>query len=248
MIELVYAVVYALSYIVYALMYHVHALLDILWHVPWLGADLRSTADLRVPRHLAVVFAWPNASRKAVHAALEDVWRLVQWCKQVGVAELTIYDKKGLLAEAVNALPDADNKTHIGLEAHFGLNARGEMPSARRLLIPSTSVDVPLHLSLLSHRDDKTALTFAMQHCQPITPSGVDKSFLAHSPMLSAPDILMVCDAHGGPPRLHGFPCWTVRLTTIGSLPSWSVLRSWTPMHFLDTLKLYTSAEQRHGA
>lgn len=275
MVSPAYRLVSVLLHAVYVLFYYTRLLVDVIRHVSWAHADtLPALKALRAPNHLAVVFAWTNPTAKRLNAACKDVLRLATWCAAVGTSELTVYDADGLLARAFLAHKDKElcldspllmssslssftalsSKHTLLLRIHVGSHEKSDLSQTMTVRVPCDHVYVQsdtVRLNMMSQKDDKQALVQAINSCGDadlITPAAVNERVLRMGPMRTVPEVLMLCDQQGGPPCLHGFPCWLVRLTMIGALPSWSILGRWTSAHFMDTLRLYTAAEQRHGA
>jgi len=232
--------------------------MDILHHWSWQRDTVPHVDGFDVPQHLAVVFSLPTQTQNdtdvaSLHAAADDVLRLVQWSALAGIAELTVYDKDGLLARVVADRLRRKSNVHgwATMQVHLGQ----AMVEPKRLVcpVPPPSIRGPprqshVQVNLLSAADDKPALLNAFQNTGTWVPHAVSHTLYESGPMTCEPSILMVCGDTMPVPRLHGFPAWSLRITTVGSLPSWAFLRRWTPDHFLDTLRLYTATEQRHGA
>lgn len=265
MAAVLYAVLFCLLHTVYGLCKYICTLVQTApYRIRCLNDVLPSLDRYRKPTHLAVVFVWethqtalgesPTHMRQQVHKAMLDVYRLVEWCAAAGIAELSVYDEQGLLREAAQAL--SPSASPALMDVHMGLDTQGQYPPPFAYSpSPSALCDKALHqphvrVNVLSARDDKPALVQAVNTLPtiPITSSHISSALRHAGAMATEPDVLMVCDPCIRPPELHGFPCWCLRLTTIGSLPSWAHTREWMPTHFLDTLRLYTMAEQRHGA
>lgn len=261
MVHFVHALVYALCHTIYTIYYYLKLFLNTISHASWGHSDTLPPYidNLRAPQHLAVVFAWSTFNPNKVYTALQDVYRLAAWCTTVGTQELTVYDEDGYLAQAIYKTPepkaDAQAPTLL-VDVHFGAETAKDFNQKNPLhmrypLSPKSQVPRhQVHVNILTKKDDKPVLTRALEATRifGFTMSEVTKQLLSIGPIQSMPDMLVVCDERAGPPCLHGFPCWMVRVTTIQSLPTWSLLGHWTSRHFVDTLKLYTSAEQRYGA
>lgn len=260
MASLLHAFVHWLLYTWFAIGQVCARAIDVLRHWSWNRSAVPTVNGFDIPRHLAVVFAWPskapnNTTLANVNAAVEDVVRLAQWSALAGIAELTMYDRDGLLARIFakpSRLPSSDTNDWASMEIHFG-RIVSQSPSSVRPLPQPVSYASPARISrvrvnLLSAADDKPALIDAFKHTKTWEPSAVSHTLYQAGPMSCEPSILMVCGDTAPAPHLHGFPAWSLRITTMGSLPSWAYLQRWTPAHFLDTLRLYTATEQRHGA
>lgn len=235
--------------------------------------QLRSLPDGPVPAHLAVAYGWATPlsawGEKAQMAALKrlmhDVDLLVQWCALAGVPELSLYDAEGWLAgimrtrlsrasrasEDLLTLADDEGYTSVRVTVFLGTGEAGQAWSVPLMQGERMNGRVvhAVHLNILSSYDDKQALVNVMDMMDgAVTPSRVDEALKIGGPLTCAPDVLMVCSDRRGPPALHGFPCWPLRLTTIGTLHAWPHMGRWTAMDFRDTLHLYAKTEQRHGA
>ena len=261
MVHFVHALVYALCHTIYTIYYYLKLCLNTTSHASWATSDvLPSYIDqLRAPPHLAVIFAWTSFKPNKVYNALQDVRRLAAWCAAVGTRELTVYDEDGYLAQAISQTSDPKagaQAPNLLVDAHFGAETAKDFhqknPIAIRYPLSPTfhGPRLKMHVNVLTKKDDKLVLSRALESTREsgFTSSEVSRQLLSIGPMQSMPDMLVVCDERAGPPCLHGFPCWMVRITTIRSLPTWSLLGRWTPKHFVDTLNTYTSAEQRYGA
>lgn len=261
MVHFVHALVYALCHTIYTIYYYLKLCLNTISHASWATSDvLPSYIDqLRAPPHLAVIFAWTSFKPNKVYNALQDVRRLAAWCAAVGTRELTVYDEDGYLAQAISQTSDPKagaQAPNLLVDAHFGAETAKDFhqknPIAIRYPLSPTfhGPRLKMHVNVLTKKDDKLVLSRALESTREsgFTSSEVSRQLLSIGPMQSMPDMLVVCDERAGPPCLHGFPCWMVRITTIRSLPTWSLLGRWTPKHFVDTLNTYTSAEQRYGA
>ena len=261
MVHFVHALVYALCHTIYTIYYYLKICLNTISHASWATSDvLPSYIDqLRAPPHLAVIFAWTSFKPNKVYNALQDVRRLAAWCAAVGTRELTVYDEDGYLAQAISQTSDPKagaQAPNLLVDAHFGAETAKDFhqknPIAIRYPLSPTfhGPRLKMHVNVLTKKDDKLVLSRALESTREsgFTSSEVSRQLLSIGPMQSMPDMLVVCDERAGPPCLHGFPCWMVRITTIRSLPTWSLLGRWTPKHFVDTLNTYTSAEQRYGA
>lgn len=261
MVHFVHALVYALCHTIYTIYYYLKLCLNTISHASWASSDvLPSYIDqLRAPPHLAVIFAWTSFKPNKVYNALQDVRRLAAWCAAVGTRELTVYDEDGYLAQAISQTSDPKagaQAPNLLVDAHFGAETAKDFhqknPIAIRYPLSPTfhGPRLKMHVNVLTKKDDKLVLSRALESTREsgFTSSEVSRQLLSIGPMQSMPDMLVVCDERAGPPCLHGFPCWMVRITTIRSLPTWSLLGRWTPKHFVDTLNTYTSAEQRYGA
>ena len=261
MVHFVHALVYALCHTIYTIYYYLKLCLNTISHASWATSDVLPAYNdnLRAPPHLAVIFAWSSFEPCKVYNALQDVRRLAAWCAAAGTRELTVYDEDGYLAQALSKT--ADPKLHeqaptLLVDIHFGAETakdfRQKNPIAMRYPLSPTfhGPRLKMHVNILTKKDDKPVLARALESTREsgFTTSEVSRQLLRIGPMQSIPDMLVVCDERAGPPCLHGFPCWMVRITTIQPLPTWSLLGRWTPRHFIDTLKTYTSAEQRYGA
>jgi hypothetical protein len=55
--------------------------------------DLADKRWTKVPRHLAVVLAPSKWSRRGGEE--KQVMRLIEWCRQLGIPQLTVYDREG---------------------------------------------------------------------------------------------------------------------------------------------------------
>lgn len=261
MVHFVHALVYALCHTIYTIYYYLKLCLNTISHASWATSDvLPSYIDqLRAPPHLAVIFAWTSFKPNKVYNALQDVRRLAAWCAAVGTRELTVYDEDGYLAQAISQTSDPKagaQAPNLLVDAHFGAETAKDFhqknPIAIRYPLSPTfhGPRLKMHVNVLTKKDDKLVLSRALESTREsgFTSREVSRQLLSIGPMQSMPDMLVVCDERAGPPCLHGFPCWMVRITTIRSLPTWSLLGRWTPKHFVDTLNTYTSAEQRYGA
>lgn len=261
MVHFVHALVYTLCHIIYNVYFYLKLFLNTISHASWGHSDsLPPCIDtLRAPQHLAVVFAWSTFNPNKVHAALQDVYRLAAWCATVGTQELTVYDEDGYLAQVIYHTSKPKAETHaptLLVDLFFGTETAKNLTQKDPLRIryplsPRSHVSRhQMHVNILTNKDDKPVLTRALDatRISALTTNEVSKQLLSMGPMRSMPDMLVICDESAGPPCLHGFPCWMVRITTIQSLPTWSLLGHWTSRHFVDTLKLYTLAEQRYGA
>lgn len=261
MVHFVHTLVYALCHTIYTIYYYLKLCLNTISHASWATSDvLPSYIDqLRAPPHLAVIFAWTSFKPNKVYNALQDVRRLAAWCAAVGTRELTVYDEDGYLAQAISQTSDPKagaQAPNLLVDAHFGAETAKDFhqknPIAIRYPLSPTfhGPRLKMHVNVLTKKDDKLVLSRALESTREsgFTSSEVSRQLLSIGPMQSMPDMLVVCDERAGPPCLHGFPCWMVRITTIRSLPTWSLLGRWTPKHFVDTLNTYTSAEQRYGA
>lgn len=228
--------------------------MEVLRHWSWQRHAVPLVEGLAIPRHLAVVFVWPaRAQDSHVRAAQADIPRLAQWSALSGIAELTVYDTDGVLARLYAGRTTASTRdAWAAMEVHLGRGISSStsfslpLPPPRRYEAPPRQPRV--RVNLISAADDKPALVAAFQATDTWEPHALSHTLYHAGVMTSEPDILMVCGDTAPAPRLHGFPAWTLRLTTLGSLPSWAYVRRWTPVHFLDTLRLYTATEQRHGA
>lgn len=233
--------------------------MDVLRHWSWRHDAIPRVDGFDIPQHLAVVFSWPTEVLKgdalaSVNAAARDVLRLAQWSALAGIAELTVYDKEGLLARifADRSRRSADMDGWATMEVHMGRAMTGtgwfEHPVARPPSYQGPARQSLVRVNLLSAADDKPALVDALRNTGAWEPSAISHTLSRTGPMSCDPGILMVCGDKAPAPCLHGFPAWSLRITTVGSLPSWAYLQRWTPAHFLDTLRLYAATEQRHGA
>jgi len=62
----------------------------------------------RVPRHLAILFV-PDTEfdeKTIEHCIIESIQKSINWCQQVGVRELTVYDAEGIILSNVGLLRD----------------------------------------------------------------------------------------------------------------------------------------------
>ncbi|WFD29251.1 hypothetical protein MSPP1_000258 [Malassezia sp. CBS 17886] len=192
-------------------------------------------------------------------SAAADVARLVQWCATAGTRELSVYDKSGVLrarlctgdaACAMDAMAEPC-ATHT-VTAHV---RDGGCRDANVTLHLTPSQGAPprdkcaVRVNVLSALDDKPAIA---QACSAIPTPSPDVRMLDHaiehlSPMTRPPDVIAVCGGGARAVQLHGFPCWTLRVSEIAYVSTWSSVGRWTAAHFCDTIRQYSRGEQRFG-
>lgn len=64
------------------------------------SVDLARKRWTKVPKHLAVVLApvqWRAGSQGDVEAKKEQLIKLMEWCKELGIPQLSVYDRDGML-------------------------------------------------------------------------------------------------------------------------------------------------------
>ncbi|KAJ3551042.1 hypothetical protein NMY22_g43 [Coprinellus aureogranulatus] len=95
-------IVYALILRLFHLVYATSIFFSLLWerHRRRRARSLQTTRR-RIPKHLAIVFiAPPNLSKESIsNVIVESVANSVQWCRQLGVPKLTVYEQHGHVTE-----------------------------------------------------------------------------------------------------------------------------------------------------
>ncbi|GAA5941361.1 ditrans,polycis-polyprenyl diphosphate synthase [Sporobolomyces koalae] len=75
------------------------------------SADLASERWNKVPRHLAVILAptkWRPGSEQDLSNKRQQLNELIRACKHLGIAELSVYDRDGLLVSNAHSLANLD--------------------------------------------------------------------------------------------------------------------------------------------
>ena len=156
----------------------------------------------RAPAHIAVVFDLGTDAPR-LHEALADASFLIRQCAAGGASELSIYDRHGQLAAAIpSALRgQADASYGVSLARAGRVDIVGEKPALR--------------VNLLSSADDKAAIGAAAAHGHDA--GAVTDALRARGPVQSDPDVVVVKSARQ---TLCGFPCWSIRTSTIWYVPA----------------------------
>ncbi|GAA5835306.1 hypothetical protein JCM5353_006728 [Sporobolomyces roseus] len=69
--------------------------------------DLARKRWSKVPKHLAVVLApvqWRAGSQGDVEAKKEQLIKLMEWCKELGIPQLSVYDRDGILVSNAESI------------------------------------------------------------------------------------------------------------------------------------------------
>lgn len=181
----------------------------------------RSARDLRLPKHIALCF-----TNEASRLDLESIARLICWCKQLGVAYVTLYDDPGRL------------KDHRG-------PLIGHVETRLRALGYEKPISRIEGLTILSRQDGRQRFVEDIRELVRSGPASIDlervNQRVACSSMSCDPELLV---SFGSPLCLYGFPPWQLRLTEILSIPSH---RKLPQRVFLDCLRRYSTITQREG-
>lgn len=239
----------------------------------WDTLPLTKAAHFVAPQHLAVIFpldpkppvgegAWArhalNRHAQSIVDAVEDVRRLIRWSAMTGTSELTIYDTHGQLADTISSMrlsASLSSERHIAVDVHLGANTRSTSVALSTVDIAELArhnrcvTTKKVRVNFLSSHDDKPALVAVVNAIPPaeLSVATIEREMRRTGLMASPPDIVMVCGFGLQPPQLLGFPCWVLRLSTIGYVPTWHGVGRWTAAHYLDMLSHYGQTEQRYG-
>lgn len=172
--------------------------------------------DLKIPKH--IVLSFTNELR---YLNLISIARLISWCQQLEIEQITLYDECGKLKDLRKELiyylkkSNQTNKQEANLDNVLILSKQ----DGRQLF-------AELSQNIVRHEPEA------------INPAMID-SYLGWN---SDPDLLVI---FGTPICLYGLPPWQLRLTEIISLPSHISLPQET---FIRCLKQFSKIEQRIGS
>ena len=169
---------------------------------------------LRIPKHIAMTF-----TNETKNLDLYSIAKLICWSKQLGVANITLYDDLGYLK--------------LREEELFECLVSDEKP-----------IGYIKGLSILSKEDGRKKFVEDVRDLlHKVEPQQVNlEKVQDYVGWTSDPELLI---NFGSPLCLRGFPPWQLRLTEIFSIPTH---RNIPQKVFIDCLKNYSRTNQRIGA
>lgn len=178
---------------------------------------------LRIPEHIAMAF-----TNESDDLDLNSVARLLCWCKQLGIKDVTLYDEKGKLKVKQKEL-------FKFLEYRMGLLGHEK---------PISDISDIRGLRIISKQDGRQKFVDDIAHLiVKLEPEDIDITSVQNCVGWPSDPELMI--NFGSPLCLHGFPPWQLRLTEILSIPTH---RNLPQKLFIDCLKSYSRTTQRLGA
>jgi len=178
----------------------------------------QTTLSLRIPKHIALAF-----TNEADNADLHSIAKLLCWCKQLGIKNITIYDDRGKLKRNLKAL-----YKHLAYQMS--------------LLGHEKPIDRIEGLNVLSQQDGRQKF---VEDVKSLLVESNEVDFKSVENCVGWPDDPELLISFGSPICLYGFPPWQLRLTEIMSLPTH---RNLPQRIFTDCLIRYSRITQRLGA
>lgn len=178
---------------------------------------LTSCDGLRIPKHIAMAF-----TNEMNDLDLDSIARLLCWCKQLGIEQITLYDDLGKLKNHQKQLLKSFDQQmkSIGSLKHTieGLNIISRHDGRQKFL------------------DDVKSILKEFETAQ------IDLDLVQRSVGWTCDPELLI--SFGLPLCLHGFPPWQLRLTEILSIPTHKRVPKKV---FLDCLIRFSKISQRVG-
>lgn len=175
--------------------------------------------DLRRPKHIAMAF-----TNESNYLNLDSIAKLLCWCKQLGISDITLYDELGRLKQR-------EEELYSFFERRMSLLGY-EKP-----------ISYIKGLKIVSKLDGRRKFVEDIRDLLGDDPELINIDQVQnHAGWTTDPDMLI---NFGSPLCLRGFPPWQLRLTEIFSIPTH---RNIPERIFIDCLYKFSRTTQRVGA